>query len=145
MRPVSNACPGERGEAPDEEVNAHLGNPGYMEQAMPDLGACQPIQDQIDELEDEVETLLDVLDQVPPKDRPAIRQRIRQDQDRIQVLNQELQQCLLHPPSNLSIAGIERTQATQYFLFNGQGSGFAPDNSVPLVANKILILRVYVD
>jgi hypothetical protein len=28
MRPVSNACSGEPGEVPDEEVNAHLGNPG---------------------------------------------------------------------------------------------------------------------
>ena len=28
-------------------------------------------------------------------------------------------------PSGLNIAGIERTQAIQYFNFNGQGSGFA--------------------
>ena len=28
MRPVSNACSGEPGEVPDNEVNAHLGNPG---------------------------------------------------------------------------------------------------------------------
>ena len=28
MRPVSNACSGGVGEAPDDEVNAHLGNPG---------------------------------------------------------------------------------------------------------------------
>jgi hypothetical protein len=41
--------------------------------------------------------------------------------------------------------GIERTQATQFFLSNGQGSGLAADNTVPLVANKALILRVYVD
>lgn len=45
----------------------------------------------------------------------------------------------------LSIAGIELTQAIQYFRFNGQGSGFAADNTVPFVANKSLILRVYVD
>lgn len=41
------------------------------------------------------------------------------------------------------IAGIERTQATQYFLFNGKGSGYAPQNTVPLVASRDLILRVY--
>ncbi len=29
MRPVSNACSGEPGEFPDDEVNAHLENPGY--------------------------------------------------------------------------------------------------------------------
>ena len=28
MRPVSNACSGEPGEVPNDEVNAHLGNPG---------------------------------------------------------------------------------------------------------------------
>jgi hypothetical protein len=27
MRPVYNACSGEPGEVPDDEVNAHLGNP----------------------------------------------------------------------------------------------------------------------
>lgn len=49
------------------------------------------------------------------------------------------------PTSNLSISGIERTQATQFFLSNGQGSGYAANNSVPLVAQKDLILRVYVN
>lgn len=42
------------------------------------------------------------------------------------------------------ITGIERTQATQFFSINGKGSGNAAANSVPLVANKDLILRVYV-
>jgi hypothetical protein len=28
MRPVSNACSEGVGEVPDDEVNAHLGNPG---------------------------------------------------------------------------------------------------------------------
>lgn len=42
------------------------------------------------------------------------------------------------------ITGIERTQATQYFKINDKGSGFATDNTVPLVADKDLILRVYV-
>jgi hypothetical protein len=41
-------------------------------------------------------------------------------------------------------AGIERTQATQYFRINNMGSGFAADNTVPLVANRDLILRIYV-
>jgi hypothetical protein len=45
----------------------------------------------------------------------------------------------------LSVAGVEQTQATQFFRFNGQGSGAATDNSVPLIANKTLVLRVYVD
>ena len=49
------------------------------------------------------------------------------------------------PPSNLAIAGVEQTQTIQFFLFNGQGSGFAPNNTVPLVANKPMLLRTYID
>lgn len=45
----------------------------------------------------------------------------------------------------LTIAGVERTQATQFFAFNGQGSGAATDNTVPMVENKSLVLRVYVN
>jgi hypothetical protein len=50
------------------------------------------------------------------------------------------------PPILLAvpITGIERTQATQFFKINGKGSGYAADNSVPLVEGKDLILRVYV-
>ena len=40
-------------------------------------------------------------------------------------------------------AGTEATQATQFFLINGQGSGAGANNSVPMVARKELILRVY--
>jgi len=45
----------------------------------------------------------------------------------------------------LAIAGVERTQTIQFFLFNGQGSGYAPNNSVPLIAQRATVLRVYVD
>jgi hypothetical protein len=42
--------------------------------------------------------------------------------------------------------GIERTQAIQYFQSNGQGSfSAASNNKVPLIANKPLVLRVYVN
>lgn len=47
--------------------------------------------------------------------------------------------------SNITIVGIEQTQTIQFFRFNGQGSGFAADNSIPLIANKTTILRVYID
>ena len=40
-------------------------------------------------------------------------------------------------------AGIEATQSTQFFLINGQGSGAGANNSVPLIARKEMILRVY--
>jgi len=46
---------------------------------------------------------------------------------------------------NLRVAAIECTQATQYFNINGQGTGLAPDNSIPLITNKTTIFRVYPD
>jgi hypothetical protein len=45
----------------------------------------------------------------------------------------------------LTIVGIERTQSIQFFMFNGQGSGAGTDNSVPLIAQKSTVLRVYID
>lgn len=48
-------------------------------------------------------------------------------------------------PPILMVVGVESTQATQFFDFNGQGSGAAADNSVPLVAHKALVLRVYIN
>lgn len=45
----------------------------------------------------------------------------------------------------LVIAGVELTQATQYFSINGQGSDYAADNSVPLIAQRELMLRIYVN
>jgi hypothetical protein len=41
--------------------------------------------------------------------------------------------------------GIEATQAVQFFNFNNQGSGTGADNTVPLVAHKPMVLRVYLD
>ncbi len=46
---------------------------------------------------------------------------------------------------NLSIVGVEVTQATQCFNFNGQGSALFADNGIPAVARKTTVLRAYVD
>lgn len=46
---------------------------------------------------------------------------------------------------NIRVVGVERTQATQYFGFNGQGTGFAPDNSIRLLEGRNTVFRVYVD
>jgi hypothetical protein len=45
----------------------------------------------------------------------------------------------------IRIADAELTQSTQFFNFDSQSSGAGYDNSVPLIANKDLIIRVYVD
>jgi hypothetical protein len=43
------------------------------------------------------------------------------------------------------IYGIELTQSIQYFNYSKQGSGLGPDNSVPLIADKEMIVRAYLD
>ncbi|WP_276371023.1 hypothetical protein [Chryseolinea sp. H1M3-3] len=48
-------------------------------------------------------------------------------------------------PAGIRIAHVELTQSTQFCNFDNLSSGAADDNSVPLVANKDLIIRVYVD
>ena len=58
-------------------------------------------------------------------------------------IRQQQPEAFHWPPSKLVIAGVERIQAVQYFDINGQGSGYATDNSVPMVARKTLILRVF--
>ncbi len=99
---------------------------------------------------------LDMLNQIKAQEEEAgintypIQQVIKRVEGQLHTEGILLQQCLATPPppppsSNLSIVGIEQTQTIQYFLFNGQGSGFAPDNSIPLIANKTTILRVYID
>jgi hypothetical protein len=49
------------------------------------------------------------------------------------------------PNPNLVITGAELTQGIQFFNFNGQGTGTAPDNSLALVEGKDTVIRVYVD
>jgi hypothetical protein len=49
----------------------------------------------------------------------------------------------LYVLENFWIAGVELTQATQYFDATNEGTGRRKDNSVPLVAGKDLIVRVH--
>jgi hypothetical protein len=59
---------------------------------------------------------------------------ICETQTTINSVNDELTDC----GSDLTIVGVERTQGIQYFSFNGQGSGYATDNNVPLIAQRIV-------
>jgi hypothetical protein len=113
---------------------------------------CQPIARRCRELEEllrRAEEARDAcLEELDPR---ACRNLIQAVADRNADLRNcevELNRCIeanTPPTSNLQIAGIELTQAIQFFNFNGRGSGLAPNNSLGLVANKGLILRVYVD
>lgn len=51
----------------------------------------------------------------------------------------------LHTPSALEILDVEVTQSIQFCNVDGHSSGAAADGAVRLVANKVTVLRVYVE
>ena len=75
-------------------------------------------------------------------DRALHRRAIRQLRREIAALQPLLNRCV---ERSLVIAGIERTQATQFFSITGQGSNAGGNNTVPFVQQRPLLLRVYVD
>jgi hypothetical protein len=106
---------------------------------------CQVFRDQLDAIEASIEALQEELGEASPSQKPAIVARIRALGRQAGLVERQLEECLRRPTSNLAIVGIERTQATQFFRFNGQGSGAAADNSVALVAQRATVLRIYVN
>jgi len=109
-----------------------------------DETACAAIPGKIADLQQQIEVLEELLDdpELTPQQKASVRQQIKQRRTQIAALKEQLAEC---QKAEITILGVEKTQGTQYFLINGQGSGYAPDNSVPLVAQRALILRVYVD
>ena len=108
------------------------------------IGRCTDIEVQIAQLEQNLFALQRILDDEPDlgiSERQRLLRRISDTQRAITAANKELLDCI----SDLTIVGVELTQGIQYFLINGQGSGYAPNNSVPLIAQRTLILRVYVN
>lgn len=105
---------------------------------------CKDLQDQLNKLEAQVEFLNDLLEdpELTPRQKGEIRGQIREANLQIALIQDRLHDCVSF---KLTIVGVELTQATQFFDVNGQGSGFAPDNSVPLISQRRLIVRVYVN
>jgi len=96
-------------------------------------GPCQRIQDQVDSLEAQVQALLAAISDVPPQLRAGILREAAALTKQRFILQQELKACLVDPaPYILQLDGIEVTQAVQ-----------DPGNSVPLVAGKATVVRVY--
>jgi hypothetical protein len=105
---------------------------------------CAQLADRIADLTRQVARLREILDTEPdlsPGTIQRIQQQIFEAQTTINRLNHELILCR----SDLTIVGVEMTQGIQFFSINGQGSGSAPDNSVPLVGQRTTVLRVYTD
>jgi hypothetical protein len=109
----------------------------------PEHRDCVEIEIQVGQLTRLVDSLQRILDTEPElssAQRERLQRRISEHEATLSRLQDELRRCR----SEITIEGVEFTQGTQYFCFNGQGSGFAPDNSVPLIAQRSAVLRVYV-
>lgn len=126
---------------------------------------CEPFRELRDSLYEQADQLEDSLSTLPPDFKTDVFRaeikRLRAEAHQEHLLYQA---CLAAnqpktPPrahSNLGIVGVEKTQATQFFLFNGRGCAtetnsatgtvtHETNNSVPMVAGKTTVLRVYVN
>jgi hypothetical protein len=103
---------------------------------------CRGLPEQVALLEAQIEVKEGLLEdpELTPVQRGQIRQQIRQLRDQLAAVREQIEECRTAP---LTIVGVELTQGTQYFRLNGRGSGFAADNSVPLVSQKQMMVRVY--
>jgi hypothetical protein len=54
---------------------------------------CQPIRDDIDATEEEIQELQDVLNEVPPRLKPGIRELIKRDREILKRLRRALRVC----------------------------------------------------
>jgi hypothetical protein len=105
---------------------------------------CTDLENLVRNLQQRIAVLQRTLDEEPDLSGGTIayaHQQIYEAHLELAIARSNLLNCL----SEFTIAGIETTQCTQYFSINGQGSGRGDDNSVPLVAGRSTIFRVYVD
>ena len=105
---------------------------------------CRPIQQELDGIQATIRGLQEELQTAPPAQKPGLIAMIREERRREAEAQTRLDRCIAGADSYLRVAGVECTQAIQYFYHNGQGSGAAQPNSIPLVARKSLVVRVYV-
>ena len=108
------------------------------------VGECEDLERQIHDLERHLVLLHRILDNEPDLSGGTVarlRRQIFETEQELLAGRAELENCR----SKFVVVGIERTQGIQYFSLNSQGSGFGADNSVPLIAGRALVLRVYVD
>ena len=112
--------------------------------------ACETEQAQVASVTQQLEDAKTRAGQSHGADKAAALQDVKDLMAELATAKNALADCqAANPPGPvhvelLEIHGIERTQATQFFLVNGKGSGAAPDNSVPRLALRELNLRVYV-
>jgi hypothetical protein len=108
------------------------------------MTTCAEVMKSLAESEATIKEMQELLGEpeLTPHQRAEAQAKLAAAEASKPIFLQELQTLGCPPP--LEIYGIERTQATQFFLINGKGSGAAPDNSVPRLALRPLNVRVYV-
>src|SRR5215208_3259667 len=81
----------------------------------------EEMQDEIAELGDAaISALQEALREASPEEKRVLVRRVGALQERLVNAEGWLQEPAPASPSKIAIAGTERTQATQYFNFNGQ-------------------------
>jgi hypothetical protein len=109
---------------------------------------CSVYQNRINELSAELVALDDLLAKASPADKagPLAYFVLREKQVRANLATAQTLFAQCGISHRITIVGIEQTQAIQFFNYPpGQGSGFAANNSIPLISGKPTALRVYVD
>ena len=111
---------------------------------------CKDLEDQLAGLEEELAAWRAELEAWERGEtsisKSVIVSNIRRLLAQVAAVGRQLEECRRPPPPPpppsppLTIAGIEQTQAIQFFR-----SRFGSDNAIPLVAGKETVLRVYVD
>ncbi len=113
---------------------------------------CQALKDKLDELQLELDAAAQDLASAPAPTKSAWAKIVSTFEVQVSNAKADLKACLTEqaakPPvtSSLTIVGVERTQAIQYFGFHpSPDTKFGEANSVPMIAQKELILRTYIN
>jgi hypothetical protein len=117
---------------------------------MPDTPICTALRTEADNIRKSVKDAARALRATrDPNTQEMLSEFIQNQSDRLLDISDEmlLNNCTKFPPASPvspRIIDVEKTQAVQYFPFNGQGSGNGAKNSVPLLQGKSTLLRVYI-
>ncbi len=112
---------------------------------------CQDLQQRINQLNARIDVREDRLDELVGNEKADLQDRIDDDLAEIREIEAQMRRLGCFAPtsiSNVTIAGVEHTQATQRFPFlayrRSDAANAPPLNTIRLIANKTTLLRVYV-
>ena len=117
-----------------------------------DSDTCESLKEDLKSDQDELNAL---IRRAPFVTDPDERRLLAEEMSRLRQEIRELQHAISiacrppPPPPNVSITGVEQTQATQFFKSllspcpDRPGQAPCVDNDIPLVAGKATVFRVY--